>query len=197
MAEGGGEEDGRYSKNNTCTSYFLFFIEYELLPALQVTVHTVQHNYDAPTVVFIQDDMQLHASRGKIFPLCKHAISMIWLVQENEGSERVADLDSWVQLCNFHTQITNYAPFTKTSPNYPHKNNADNSIKIAFTKSKFPKIIYTLFTSGHKKKKKKTWKDGWACGEGVTFDRALEIVCIILELRSQIRSLVPMRLLCG
>ena len=33
------------------------------------------------------------------------------------------------------------------------------------------------------------------CGEGVTFDRALEIVRIILELRSQIRSLVPMRLL--
>ena len=33
--------------------------------------------------------------------------------------------------------------------------------------------------------------------EGMTFDRALEIVRIILELRSQIRSLVPMRLLCG
>ena len=32
---------------------------------------------------------------------------------------------------------------------------------------------------------------------GVTFDRALEIVCIILEFHSQIRSLVPMRLLCG
>ena len=36
-----------------------------------------------------------------------------------------------------------------------------------------------------------------ACGEGVTFDRALEIIRIILELRSQIRSLVPMRILCG
>ena len=34
-------------------------------------------------------------------------------------------------------------------------------------------------------------------GGGVTFDRALEIVHIILEVRSQIRSLVPMRLLCG
>ena len=31
----------------------------------------------------------------------------------------------------------------------------------------------------------------------MTFDRALEIVRIILELRSQIRSLVPMRLLWG
>ena len=32
----------------------------------------------------------------------------------------------------------------------------------------------------------------------VTFDRALEIIRIILEiLRSQIRSLVPMRILCG
>ena len=34
-------------------------------------------------------------------------------------------------------------------------------------------------------------------GKGVTFDRALEIIRIILELRSQIRNLVPMRLLCG
>ena len=33
--------------------------------------------------------------------------------------------------------------------------------------------------------------------EGVTFDRALEIIRIILELLSQIRSLVPMRILCG
>ena len=31
-----------------------------------------------------------------------------------------------------------------------------------------------------------------------TFDRALEIICIILELRSQIRSLVPiMRIIAG
>ena len=44
-------------------------------------------------------------------------------------------------------------PFTKTSPNYPHKNNADNSIKIAFTNSELPKIICTLFTSAHYKKK--------------------------------------------
>ena len=43
-------------------------------------------------------------------------------------------------------------PFTKTSPNYPHKNNADNSIKIAFTNSELPKIIRALFTSGHYKK---------------------------------------------
>ena len=82
-------------------------------------------------------------------------------------------------------------PFTKTSPNYPLKNNADNSIKIAFTNSELPKIIRTLFTSAPPKK---PWKDGWACGKGVTFDRASEIVRIILELRSQIRSLVPMRL---
>ena len=34
-------------------------------------------------------------------------------------------------------------PFTKTSPNYPHKNNADNSIKIAFTNSENnPHFIY-------------------------------------------------------
>ena len=38
------------------------------------------------------------------------------------------------------------------TPNYPHKNNADNSIKIAFTNSKLPKIIRTLVTSGHLKK---------------------------------------------
>ena len=31
----------------------------------------------------------------------------------------------------------------------------------------------------------------------VTFDRALEIIRIILELRSQIQSLVPMLILCG
>ena len=43
-------------------------------------------------------------------------------------------------------------PFTKASPNYPHTNNADNSIKIAFTNSELPKIICTLFTSAHKKK---------------------------------------------
>ena len=43
-------------------------------------------------------------------------------------------------------------PFTKTSPNYPHKNNADNSIKIAFTNSERPKIIRTLFTNAHLKK---------------------------------------------
>ena len=85
-------------------------------------------------------------------------------------------------------------PFTKTSPNYLHKNNVDNSMKIAFTNSELPKIIRTLFTSDHKKK---TWKDGWACGEGVTFDRALEIIRIILELHSQIRSLVSMRIFCG
>ena len=42
-------------------------------------------------------------------------------------------------------------PFTKTSPNYPHKNNVDNSIKIVFTNSELPKIIRTLFTSAHKK----------------------------------------------
>ena len=34
-------------------------------------------------------------------------------------------------------------------------------------------------------------------GGEVTFDRALEIIRIILELRSQIRSLVSMRILCG
>ena len=32
-------------------------------------------------------------------------------------------------------ELASYTPFTKTSPNYPHKNNADNSIKIAFTNS--------------------------------------------------------------
>ena len=40
-------------------------------------------------------------------------------------------------------------PFTKTSPSYPHKNNAANSIKIAFTNSELLKIIHTLFTSAH------------------------------------------------
>ena len=69
-----------------------------------------------------------------------------------------------------------------------------NSIKIVFTNSEHPKIICN-FIYEHPLKKI-PWKDRWACGEGVTFDRALEIVRIILELRSQIRSLVPMRLLC-
>ena len=34
-------------------------------------------------------------------------------------------------------------------------------------------------------------------GKKVTFDRTLEIIHIILELRSQIPSLIPMRILCG
>ena len=42
--------------------------------------------------------------------------------------------------------------------------------------------------------KKTLGKTDKRAGEGVTFDRALEIVRIILELRSQIRSLVPMRI---
>ena len=150
----------------------------------------------APTVIFIQDDMQLHASRGKIVSII-YAISMIWLVQENEGSERVADLDSWVQLCNFHTQITNVRyPFHKNIPQlYLHKNNADNSIKIAFTNSELPKIICTLFTSGHKNKQTNLKRRMSVRGRG---DFLSEIVRIILELRSQIRSLVLMRLvLCG
>ena len=44
---------------------------------------------------------------------------------------------------------TSHTPFTKTSLKYPHKNNADNSIKIAFTNSELPKVIRTLFTSAH------------------------------------------------
>ena len=55
-----------------------------------------------------------------------------------------------IQSFNFNHELF-HAPFTKTSPNYPHKNNADNSIKIAFTNSELPKIIRTLFTSAHKK----------------------------------------------
>ena len=43
----------------------------------------------------------------------------------------------------------NQYPFHKNIPHYPHKNNADNSIKIAFTNSELPKIIRTLFTSAH------------------------------------------------
>ena len=48
-----------------------------------------------------------------------------------------------------------YTPFTKASPNCPHTNNVDNSIKIAFTNSEHRKIIHTFFTSAHLKKKKK------------------------------------------
>ena len=88
-----------------------------------------------------------------------------------------------------------YTPFTKTSPNYPHKNNADNSIKIAFTNSELPKN--NLHFIYERPFKKKTLKRRMRCGEGVIFDRALKIVRIILELRSQIQSLVPVRLLCG
>ena len=50
------------------------------------------------------------------------------------------------------SSLSSLYPFTKTFPNYPHKNNADNSIKIAFTNSGLPKIIRTLFTNGHLKK---------------------------------------------
>ena len=78
---------------------------------------------------------------------------------------------------------------TKTSPNYPHKNNADKFNKNCIHSSGLPKIICTAL-----QKKKKTDE---RAGEGVTFDRALEIIRIILELRSQIQSLVPMRILCG
>ena len=57
----------------------------------------------------------------------------------------------WSQWALNTAQLT-ITPFTKTSPNYPHKNNADNSITIAFTNSELPKIIRTLFTSAHWKK---------------------------------------------
>ena len=66
----------------------------------------------------------------------------------------------------------------------------DNSIKTAFTNSELPKIICTFFTSAQKKKKPQ--KDGWACGgKKATFDRTLEIIRIILELRSQILKSAP------
>ena len=42
--------------------------------------------------------------------------------------------------------LLNYVISTNT-PNYPHKNNADNSIKKK--NSELPKIIRTLFTSAH------------------------------------------------
>ena len=55
----------------------------------------------------------------------------------------------------------NYTPFTKASPNYPHKYNADNSIKIAFTNSELLKIIHTFLRAPILKNPR---KDGWACG---------------------------------
>ena len=53
--------------------------------------------------------------------------------------------------------------------------------------------------SAHKKKnlKRRMSVGGGGGGEGVTLDRALEIIHIILVLRSQIRSLDPMQILCG
>ena len=75
----------------------------------------------------------------------------------------------------------------KASPNYPHLRIMwiYNSIKIAFTNSELPKIIHTFFIP---------WKDGWACavqGKNVTFGRTLEIICIILEVLSQIPKSAP------
>ena len=73
------------------------------------------------------------------------AIRMKCLTQ---GATAMASGDLFYPL-GLGTSCTPYTPFTKTSPNYPHKNNADNSIKIAFTNSELPKIIHTLFTSAH------------------------------------------------
>ena len=90
-----------------------------------------------------------------------------------------------------HKLVDSSTPFTKASPNYPHKNNADNSIQITFTNSELPKIIRTLFYE--RPLKKTTRKDGRACRKRVTFDRTWEIIRItyILELRSQIPKSGP------
>ena len=81
-------------------------------------------------------------------------------------------------------------PLSQNHPfNYPHKNYADNSIKIVFTNSELPKIIGTSFTSAHYKKKLE--KTDEPEGKKVTFDRTLEIIRIILELRSQIPKSAP------
>ena len=47
-------------------------------------------------------------------------------------------------------------PFTKASPNYPHKNYADNSIKLALTISEHPKIIHFFYERPLKKILEKT-----------------------------------------
>ena len=70
------------------------------------------------------------------------------------------------------------------------KNNADNSIKIVFTDSELRKYKSALILRVPIKKKKPR-KDGWACRKTVTFDRTLEIIRNILELRSQIPKSGP------
>ena len=82
-------------------------------------------------------------------------------------------LVSCATVLNATSQNTPNTPFTEASPNYPHKNNADNSIKIVFTNSELPKIIHTFFLRVPIKKRNKKKTDE-RVGYKVTFDRTLE-----------------------
>ena len=75
----------------------------------------------------------------------------------------------WIYPSSLHMSLIPLSQ-KRSSPNYPHKNNADNSIKIAFTKTP-ENNLHFIYECPFRKI---PWKDGWACGEGVTFDRALE-----------------------
>ena len=80
---------------------------------------------------------------------------IIWLLNEPTFRATVApamiSLDNreldWGSIIRFlgRGRVRTNTPFTKASPNYLHKNYADNSIKIVFTNSEHPKIIRTFF----------------------------------------------------
>ena len=114
-----------------------------------------------------------------------------WTVHLSNSCPTV--LGSILGLTFFHC-MKPITPFTKTSPNYPHKNNADNSIKIAFTNSEVPKIIPHFIYEHPLKNTLKRQMSMW--GRGDLWPR-LGNCPHYLVLRSQFQSLVPMRLLCG
>ena len=60
------------------------------------------------------------------------------------------------KLIPLYWKIQSDTPFTKASPNYPHKNYVDNSVKIAFTNSGHSKIIHFFYKRPLKKNLEKT-----------------------------------------
>ena len=71
-------------------------------------------------------------------------------------------------------KMQTYTPFPKHPPIIRINNNADNAIKNCVHKLWTPENnLHSIYERPLRK------KDGWACGEGVTFDRALEIIRII------------------
>ena len=88
------------------------------------------------------------------------------------------DKHSYKQDFFFVSWKPSIAPFTKAPPVIRIR------IKIAFTKSE-------LFTFYEHPLNTHPRKGGWACREKVTFDLNFEIICIIVELCSQITNSAP------